>query len=63
MEELHEKWGKGGGTMFRTQRSRCHGESKKKFLFFLIILPQNASTPSSDSSFLISLGRGGIVII
>ena len=35
----------------------------EKMLLFLIILSQNASTPSSDLSFLTSLGRGGIVSI
>ena len=33
-EELQEKWGEGGGTKFRTQRSRFHGESIRKDVAF-----------------------------
>ena len=33
-KDLQEKWGGGGGTMFRTQRSRFHVESIRKDVAF-----------------------------
>ena len=62
-EELHEKWGEGGGTMFRTQRSRFHSEFIRKDVAFFNNFAPECINPSSNSSFLTSLGRGGIVSI